>query len=93
MGIPRIRIDRLNSYNIQVAETYTNDIPNVYIPSWMVTQPNVDYLLPPVVVNIGNPVIDIPGCVKAHKDKSHKKYTYSVPQMRITNTDIIKLCE
>jgi hypothetical protein len=39
----------------------------------MVTQPNVDNLLPPVVVNIGNPIVDIPGCVKAHKDnKQHK---------------------
>ena len=73
MGIPRIRINRLNAQNIQVAETYTNDIPNVYIPSWMVNQPNINNLIPPVVVNIGNPVVDMPGCVKAHKDnKQHK---------------------
>ena len=77
MSIPRIRINQLNSYNIQIAETYNNDIPNVYIPSWMVTQPNVDYLLPPVVVNIGNPIIDIPGCVKAHKD--NKKHKTGIP--------------
>ena len=77
MSIPRIRINQLNSYNIQIAETYTNDIPNVYIPSWMVTQPNVDYLLPPVVVNIGNPIVDIPGCVKAHKD--NKKHKTGIP--------------
>ena len=63
MGIPRIRINQLNAQNIQVAETYTNDIPNVYIPSWMINQPNDDYLIPPVVVNIGNPIVDIPGCV------------------------------
>tara|TARA_R100001594_G_scaffold14695_1_gene31237 strand:- start:36 stop:992 length:957 start_codon:yes stop_codon:yes gene_type:complete len=62
-----------NIWDVKVAETYTNNIPNVYVPSWMVTQPNVDYLLPPVVVNIGNPVVDIPGCVKMHKDnKQHK---------------------
>ena len=79
MSIPRIGINEIgtqniwNVQNIKVAETYTNNIPNVYIPSWMVTQPNVDYLLPPVVVNIGNPIVDIPGCVKAHKDnKRHK---------------------
>ena len=81
MSIPKIGINQIgtskigtqNIWNVKVAETYTNNIPNVYIPSWMVTQPNVDYLLPPVVVNIGNPVIDIPGCVKAHKDnKQHK---------------------
>jgi hypothetical protein len=62
-----------NVQNVQVAETYTNNIPNVYIPSWMVNQPNVDNLLPPVVVNIGNPIVDMPGCVKMHKDnKRHK---------------------
>ena len=77
MGIPRIQINRLNSYNIQVAETYTNDIPNVYIPSWMVNQPNVDNLIPPVVINIGNPVVDMPGCVKMHKD--NKKHKTGVP--------------
>jgi len=62
-----------NIWDVKVAETYTNNIPNVYVPSWMVTQPNVDNLLPPVVVNVGNPIVDIPGCVKAHKDnKRHK---------------------
>ena len=63
MGIPVIR-------EINIQET---TIPNVYIPRWMNRQTNVDYLIPPVVVNIGNPIIDIPGCVKAHKDnKRHK---------------------
>ena len=84
MSIPKIGVNEIgtqniwtvgtqNIWNVKVAETYTNNIPNVYVPSWMVTQPNVDYLLPPVVVNIGNPIVDIPGCVKAHKDnKQHK---------------------
>ena len=67
MSIPRIRnINNIQTYQIP-------DVQNVYIPRWMTTQPNVDYLLPPIVVNIGNPIIDIPGCVKAHKDnKQHK---------------------
>ena len=83
MGIPRIRINEIgtqniwNVQNIQVAETYSNNIPNVYIPSWMVNQPNVDNLIPPVVVNIGNPIVDIPGCVKAHKD--NKKHKTGIP--------------
>ena len=39
----------------------------------MIQQPNVDYLLPPVVVNVGTPIVDMPGCVKMHKDnKRHK---------------------
>ena len=83
MSIPRIRINEIgtqniwNVQNIQVAETYSNNIPNVYIPSWMVNQPNVDNLIPPVVVNIGNPVVDIPGCVKMHKD--NKKHKTGIP--------------
>ena len=73
MSIPRIGVHQIGTRNIQVADTYTNNIPNVYIPRWMTTQPSVDYLIPPVVVNIGNPIVDIPGCVKAHKDnKQHK---------------------
>ena len=77
MSIPRIRVNRLNSYNIQVADNYTEEIPNVYIPSWMYTQPNINNLIPPVVVNIGNPVVDMPGCVKAHKD--NKKHKTNIP--------------
>ena len=64
---------QIGNQTVQVADTYTNNIPNVYVPRWMTTQPSVDYLIPPVVVNIGNPIVDIPGCVKAHKDnKIHK---------------------
>ena len=73
MGIPRINVHQIGNRNIQIADAYTDNIPNVYVPSWMTTQPNVDYLLPPVVVNIGNPIVNVPGCVEAHKDnKIHK---------------------
>ena len=67
MSIPRIQnINNIKTYQIP-------DVTNVYIPRWMTTQPNVDYLIPPVVINIGNPIVDMPGCVKAHKDnKQHK---------------------
>ena len=34
----------------------------------MTRQPNVDHLVPPVVIHIGNPIVNIPGCVKAHQD-------------------------
>ena len=88
MGINRIGINEIgtqniwtigtkNIWNVKVAETYTNNIPNVYVPSWMTNQPNVDNLIPPVVVNIGNPIVDMPGCVKMHKD--NKKHKTGVP--------------
>ena len=71
MSIPRIgNINNISTYQIP-------DVANVYIPRWMTTQPNVDYLLPPVVINIGNPIVDIPGCVKMHKD--NKKHKTGIP--------------
>ena len=80
MGIPRINVNQIGAQNIwdvKVADTYTENIPNVYVPEWMYTQPNVDNLIPPVVVNIGNPIVNIPGCVKAHKD--NKKHKTGIP--------------
>ena len=58
MTIPRINVKKV-------------DIPNIYVPDWMSRQPNVDHLVPPVVLNIGNPIVDIPGCVKMHKDNQY----------------------
>ena len=57
MTIPRIHVKEVK-------------IPNIYTPDWMNHQPNVDHLVPPVVLNIGNPIVDIPGCVKMHRDIS-----------------------
>ena len=93
MSIPRIRVNEVGNQNIwnvhkvQVADNYTEEIPNVYVPSWMYTQPNVDYLLPPVVVNIGNPVVDIPGCVKAHKDNKRHKNNIPIDKDLVENDD------
>ena len=81
MGIPRIpNINNINTYQIP-------DVQNVYIPRWMTTQPNVNYLLPPVVVNIGNPIIDIPGCVKAHKDNKIHKNNIPIDKDLVENDD------
>ena len=58
MTIPRINVKEVK-------------IPNIYVPDWMNHQPNVDHLVPPVVLNIGNPIVDIPGCVKMHRDNQY----------------------
>ena len=58
MTIPRIHVKEVN-------------IPNIYLPDWMSRQPNVDHLVPPVVLNIGNPIVDMPGCVKMHRDNQY----------------------
>ena len=70
MSIPKIKVNNINTYSIP-------DVQNVYIPRWMTTQPNVDYLIPPVVINIGNPIVNMPGCVKMHKDD--KRHENNIP--------------
>ena len=79
--IPRIR-------NINSIQTYQiSDVQNVYIPKWMTTHPNVDYLLPPVVINIGNPIVNIPGCVKVHKDNKRHKNNIPIDKDLVENDD------
>ena len=63
MSIPLIHVDDVGSVQIQ----------NVTVPNYHVHEPNVNHLTPPVVVNIGNPIIDMPGCVKAHQDNQYHK--------------------
>ena len=82
MTIPRIR--NIDTREINIQET---TIPNVYVPNWMTVQPNVDYLIPPVVINIGNPVVDIPGCVKAHKDNKIHKNNIPIDKDLVENDD------
>ena len=58
MTIPHIRA--IHNHNVS--------IPNVFVPNWQQYERSVDHLVPPVVLNIGNPIINMPGCVKAHQD-------------------------
>ena len=58
MTIPHIRA--IHNHNVT--------IPNIFVPNWQQYERSVDHLVPPVVLNIGNPIVDIPGCVKAHRD-------------------------
>ena len=65
MEIPLIYIK-----GVRVSEV---TVPNIFVPNWQSQQPSVDHLVPPVVLNIGNPIVDMPGCVKAHQDNQYHK--------------------
>ena len=59
MPIPDIRLNDLNIRDVA--------IPNV--PKWMSTDPPIAVpIFPPVTTEIGTPIVNIPGCVEAHKD-------------------------
>ena len=62
---------------INVNQIQQSNVPNVYVPRWMIRQPSVDYLVPPVVVNVGVPIVDMPGCVVMHRD--NKKHKNNIP--------------
>ena len=57
--------------NIQV-----QNIGIYQIPSWQITQPYVPNVYP-VTNHLGFPIVNIPGCVKAHKD--NKKHNNGLP--------------
>ncbi len=78
MSIPKIKVNNINTYQIP-------NVENVYIPRWMTTQPSVDHLLPPIVVNIGNPIVNIPGCVKMHKDNKRHKNNIPIDKSMVEN--------
>ena len=71
---------------IQGAYIRVNYIPSLYYRPWGIVQPNVDYLIPPVVLQIGSPIVDMPGCVEMHQDnKIHKT---NIPKDKdLVNTD------
>ena len=95
MTIPRIRVGNINSRNINIADNYTEEIPNVYVPEWMFTQPNINNLIPPVVINIGNPIVNVPGCVEAHKDNKMHKNNMPKDKDLVKNDpdEIMTLCD
>ena len=43
------------------------EIRDINVPRWMTSPPRLPSA-PPVTVEIGVPIIDIPGCVEAHLD-------------------------
>ena len=54
------------------------EVPNITIPNvvsnqhWLNGIPNVPSNHPPITTNIGFPIVEIPGCVKMHKDNQDK---------------------
>ena len=54
------------------------EVPNITIPNvvsnqqWLNSIPNIPSNHPPITTNIGFPIVEIPGCVKMHKDNEDK---------------------
>ena len=59
MPIPDIRLD-----NVRIRDVVIYDVPK-----WLSSDPPVALpVVPPVTMEVGTPIVNIPGCVEAHKD-------------------------
>ena len=59
MPIPDIRLNQLRIRDVSIPE----------VPRWMSSDPPVAVpVMPPVTMQLGTPIVNIPGCVEAHKD-------------------------
>ena len=61
MPIPDIRLNNLRIRDVNIPE----------VPRWMSSDPPIALpVFPPVTTEIGTPIVNIPGCVEAHKDSN-----------------------
>ena len=88
MTIPTISIYKINTIG-------TRSVPNLYVPNWALSQPVTDHLVPPVVVNVGVPIINLPGCAKMHKDNQRHKNGVPIDKnlMEDDPSEIMTLCD
>ena len=48
------------------------NVRNVYIPNYNVGINDIPNIHPPVTLDLGFPIVDIPGCVEAHPENRRK---------------------
>ena len=64
MAIPDIRIKNIDFREIT--------IQNIQIPDWTTESPSSILYTPPVTIEIGIPIVNIPGCVETHESNNPK---------------------
>jgi len=72
-GIPFIQVNGTGVKLIQPIRTSVKPIGVSYISDariWTVQPPSVNNLTVPVTMNVGTPIVNMPGCVKVHKENA-----------------------
>ena len=65
-SIPNVGINGVSNINVRLANVRGLNIPENRV--WLHTEPEAVPPEVPVVVNIGKPIVDMPGCVTVHKE-------------------------
>ena len=63
IGIKRLQINELNIRDMGIRS----------IPDWAQSTPQAIPIYPPVTTQVGTPIVNIPGCVEAHRDSSENQ--------------------
>ena len=82
--IPEIRINNIGVGNVGIGDVSVSDVQRIGVRSpqtirvadnriWVVNPPNATQLDPPVVVQVGTPIVNIAGCVEVHKENAKNR--------------------
>ena len=92
-NIPQIYINSTGGLRyLSPIETGTVTIANINTP-WMRTPPQAIPWTPPVTVNIGVPVVEMPGCVKIHKENAKNPSNKSSTLVNDDPNQNVVLCD
>ena len=92
-NIPQIYINSTGGLRyLSPIETGTVTIANINTP-WMRTAPQAIPWTPPVTVNIGVPVVEMPGCVKIHKENAKNPSNKSSTLVNDDPNQNVVLCD
>ena len=72
-GIPFIQVNGTGIKLIQPIRSSIRPIGVSYISDariWTIQPPSVNTLTVPVTMNVGTPIVNMPGCVKVHKENA-----------------------
>ena len=92
-NIPQIYVNSNGGLRyLSPIETGTVTIANINTP-WMRTAPQAIPWTPPVTVNIGVPVVEMPGCVKIHKENAKNPSNKSSTLVNDDPNQNVVLCD
>ena len=92
-NIPQIYINSTGGLRyLSPIETGTVTIANINTP-WIINPPQAIPWSPPVTVNIGVPVVEMPGCVKIHKENAKNPSNKSSTLVNDDPNQNVVLCD
>ena len=71
--IPNISVRGFGIPTLQVGQLDIRDIRTQSPPAWSISPPTAVPIYPPVTESVGVPIVNVPGCVEAHRDSGENQ--------------------